>query len=56
MLALKTAEEALQLIEVEYEELPPVLDPLKAMEPGASLVHEQLGDYFAVPVFLSCST
>ncbi len=45
------AEEALGLIRVEYEELPPVFDPLKAMEPGAPLVHEDLGTYFTVPVF-----
>jgi CO/xanthine dehydrogenase Mo-binding subunit len=33
------AEEALDLIEVEYEELPAVFDPLEAMQPGAPLVH-----------------
>ena len=35
------AEEALALIEVEYEELPAVFDPVKALEPGAPLVHEE---------------
>ncbi|MEW5721482.1 MAG: xanthine dehydrogenase family protein molybdopterin-binding subunit [Thermodesulfobacteriota bacterium] len=35
-----TAEEALDLIRVEYEELPGVFDPIAAMEPGAPLVHE----------------
>lgn len=34
------AEEALLLIEAEYEQLPAVFDPLEAMEPGAPLVHE----------------
>ncbi len=34
------AEEALDLINVEYEELPFVTDPLEAMEPSAPLVHE----------------
>jgi CO/xanthine dehydrogenase Mo-binding subunit len=34
------AEEALLLIDVEYEELPAVFDPLEAMGPGAPLVHE----------------
>ncbi|MBI3089569.1 MAG: xanthine dehydrogenase family protein [Candidatus Tectomicrobia bacterium] len=34
------AEEALDLIEVEYEELEPVYDPLAAMAEGAPLVHE----------------
>jgi len=35
-----TAEEALDLIDVEYEELPYVTDPLEAMQPGAPLVHD----------------
>ena len=35
-----TAEEALTLIDVEYEELPAVFDPLEAMQPGAPLLHE----------------
>lgn len=48
---LDTAEEALELIQVDYEELPPVFDPLKAMEPGAPLVHEDLGSYWRVPIF-----
>lgn len=37
-----TAEEALALIEVEYEVLPPVLDVRKAMESDAPLLHEDL--------------
>ncbi len=36
----ETAEEALDLIEVEYEELPAVFDPLEAMKEGAPLIHE----------------
>jgi CO/xanthine dehydrogenase Mo-binding subunit len=39
------AEEALALIEVEYEELPAVFDPQQAMETGAPLVHEELPSY-----------
>lgn len=35
------AEEALQKIMVEYEELPAVFDPKEAMEPDAPLVHEK---------------
>jgi 4-hydroxybenzoyl-CoA reductase subunit alpha len=35
-----TAEEALDLIEVEYEALPAVFDPDEAMAPGAPLLHE----------------
>lgn len=36
-----TAEEALDLIQVEYEELPGVFDPVEAMKEGAPLVHEE---------------
>ena len=36
------AEEAIKLISVEYEELPPVLDVLDAMKDGATLLHEDL--------------
>ena len=35
------AEEALRLIEVEYEVLAPVLDMEQAMEPGAPVVHDE---------------
>jgi CO/xanthine dehydrogenase Mo-binding subunit len=34
------AEEAIHLIDVEYEEMPAVFDPLEAMKEGAPLVHE----------------
>lgn len=34
------AEEALALIEVEYEKLPEITDVLAAMEPGAPIIHE----------------
>jgi CO/xanthine dehydrogenase Mo-binding subunit len=34
------AEEALDLITVDYAELPAVFDPLEAMAPGAPLIHE----------------
>ncbi len=36
-----TAEEALDLIQVEYEEIPAVFDPLEAMKPGAPLIHDK---------------
>ncbi len=35
------AEDALDLIEVEYEELPAVTDALTALRPDAALIHEQ---------------
>jgi carbon-monoxide dehydrogenase large subunit len=42
--------EALGLIEVEYEELPALLNPLKAMEPNAPLIHEKLHTYEHLPI------
>ena len=35
------AERALELIEVDYEVLPAVLDPEEAMEPGAPVIHDE---------------
>jgi CO/xanthine dehydrogenase Mo-binding subunit len=39
------AERACELIRVEYEPLPAVLDPREALQPGAPLVHPDLGGY-----------
>ena len=39
------AEEALSRIEVDYEELPAVYDPLQALSAGAPLIHEHLRSY-----------
>jgi carbon-monoxide dehydrogenase large subunit len=39
------AAEAVELIDVEYEELPAVLDPLEAMRPGAPLIHPEVARY-----------
>jgi CO/xanthine dehydrogenase Mo-binding subunit len=36
------AEDALDLVEIDYEPLPPLVDPVAAAEPGAALVHENL--------------
>ena len=43
------AEEAAQQIEVEYEELPAVFDPLVAITEGAPQLHEGLKDYKGLP-------
>ncbi|MFC1956181.1 xanthine dehydrogenase family protein molybdopterin-binding subunit [Chloroflexota bacterium] len=43
-----TAEEASELIKVEYEELPVVYDPLEAMSENTPLIHEDLGDYVSI--------
>jgi len=37
-----TAEEALELISIEYEELPAVFDPEEAMKQGAPIIHEHV--------------
>ena len=39
-----TAHEALQHIEVDFEELPPVIDPEEALKPGSPLVEPDWGD------------
>ncbi len=39
------AEAALDLIEVEYQELPVVTDVLAAMEPGAPILHPDVAEY-----------
>ena len=43
------AEEAVTLIDVEYEELPNVSDPLEALDPGAPLIHEDRSKYKHAP-------
>jgi len=40
-----TAEEAISLIEVEYDELPAVFDPDAAMAPGAPVIHPEKERY-----------
>jgi CO/xanthine dehydrogenase Mo-binding subunit len=46
----ETAREALDLIEVDYEDLEPVFDPEAAMLPGAPLVHEDRESNVAVAI------
>lgn len=43
------AQAALDLIEVEYEELPAQLDPLEAMQDGAPLIHPDMMSYVGYP-------
>jgi xanthine dehydrogenase molybdenum-binding subunit len=40
--SLEIAEKALDLIKVEYEVLPPILNPLEALEPTSPLIHQDL--------------
>jgi CO/xanthine dehydrogenase Mo-binding subunit len=48
--SLDIAEAALRLIEVEYEELPAVFDPLEALKPDAPRVHENPAAYGHAPL------
>jgi CO/xanthine dehydrogenase Mo-binding subunit len=48
----EVAERALELIEVDYEVLEPVLDPEFGVRSGAPLLHPDLGDYEVVPFIL----
>ncbi|HEV8341579.1 MAG TPA: xanthine dehydrogenase family protein molybdopterin-binding subunit [Candidatus Binatia bacterium] len=48
----EAAEQALALIEVEYEELEPVLDPSEAIKPMATLIHPDVMSYKGLPAKL----
>jgi carbon-monoxide dehydrogenase large subunit len=41
----RAAEQALERIEVDYQELPAVLDPEAALAPGATVLHERASEY-----------
>jgi len=46
---MEAAEDALALIEVDYEELPAVFDPLEAMRPDSPRLHENVAGYDGAP-------
>jgi CO/xanthine dehydrogenase Mo-binding subunit len=46
---LEQAEQALELIEVDYQELPAVFDPLAAAKPGAPIIHPEVHTYKGLP-------
>jgi CO/xanthine dehydrogenase Mo-binding subunit len=50
---VEIASKAVGLIDVEYEVLPPVLDPMEAIKPDAPLVHPDLGSYSYVEAAFS---
>jgi CO/xanthine dehydrogenase Mo-binding subunit len=54
--AEEIAEEALNLIEVEYEETEPLLDPVEALKPNAKLIHAEVASYKGLPKPLSGPT
>src|SRR5918992_3918974 len=46
---LDAAEEAVHLMDADYELLPAVFDPLEAMQSGAPLIHENVAAYDGAP-------
>jgi xanthine dehydrogenase molybdenum-binding subunit len=50
------AEKALELIEVQYEELPALLDPMEAMNPEAPKIHEFSERNIAQHMSYACAT
>jgi len=53
---LEQAEHALGLIEIEYEELPAVFDPVAALQEGAPIIHPDVGTYKGLPKPLEAPT
>lgn len=49
-----TAEEALELIKVDLEELPAVFDPVEAMKPGAPAIHDSVENNIAKSFTMEC--
>src|SRR6185312_12371322 len=41
------AEDAAEMVDVAYEPLPAVVDPERALEPGAPILHEKVGSNLA---------
>jgi len=50
----ETAKEALELIEVKWEELPAVFDPLEAMQPGSPLLHDAAENNISKTLTMEC--
>lgn len=46
---LEQAEEALEFLEVDYEELPAIFDPVAALQEGAPIIHPDVNSYPGLP-------
>jgi CO/xanthine dehydrogenase Mo-binding subunit len=53
---LEQAEDALALVEVDYEELPAVFDPVAALQEGAPVIHPDVATYKGLPKPLEAPT
>jgi CO/xanthine dehydrogenase Mo-binding subunit len=51
----EAAEQALSLIDVDYELLPAVFDPIEAMRPDAPLLHDDVASYAGAPLAVLAS-
>jgi len=49
-----TAQEALDLIQVDFEELRGVFDPVEAMKPGAPIIHDSVENNISKALHLEC--
>ncbi len=50
----ETAEEALDLIQVDFEELPALYDPVEAMKPGAPRIHDSVKNNISKSLIMEC--
>ncbi len=49
--SLEVAERGIDQVEVEYESLPTVFDPMEALKPDAPIIHEKMKEYRVSPAF-----
>jgi CO/xanthine dehydrogenase Mo-binding subunit len=49
--SLESAERATELVDVEYEQLQAVMDPVEALKPDAPILHERMNEYNHAPAF-----
>jgi CO/xanthine dehydrogenase Mo-binding subunit len=49
-----TAREALDLIRVDFEELPGLFDPVEAMKPGALAIHDSVENNISRAINMEC--
>lgn len=48
---LEAAEQAIDQVEIDYEPLPTLFDPLEALKPDAPVIHEKMSEYRVSPAF-----
>jgi carbon-monoxide dehydrogenase large subunit len=48
---LEAAEQAIDQVDIEYELLPPLFDPMESLKPDAPIIHEKMSEYRVSPAF-----